>query len=115
MSVGKVKIVSAPKNIIQLTRALVHNSHARRTAMFYLMLGSLVMLFFGATFLDAPLRARPLVFIFWWGGCAWLMLASLLLAVFDILLIRAAGRRERRELARKILNENAGHHGEDAS
>jgi hypothetical protein len=34
------------------------------------------------------------------------MLTSLLLALFDMLAIRAAARRERRELARRIFNKD---------
>jgi hypothetical protein len=73
--------------------------------MFYASLGSVLMVFIGAVVIDHTLRQHPLGFVLWWAACAWLMLASLLLAVFDILVIRAAGRRARRDLARKILEE----------
>jgi hypothetical protein len=80
--------------------------------MFYTSLGSLLMLFVGAVLIDRALREHPISFILWWGACAWLMLTSLLLALFDILLIRVAARRERRELARRIFKED--HPDEDA-
>ena len=98
--------VSSPRSILQLTRAFVRDQRMRRTLMFYCSLGSVLMLFVGSVFLDDILRARPVFFVVWWGACAWLMLASLLLAVFDMLAIRAAARRERRELARRIFKEN---------
>jgi len=80
--------------------------------MFYCSLGSVLMLFVGAVLLDATLRVHPIVFICWWAVCAWLMLASLLLALFDMLVIRSTARRERRDLARRIFDEN--HPDEDA-
>jgi hypothetical protein len=72
----------------------------------------MLMLFVGSVFIDSALRAKPLFFVLWWGACAWLMFASLMLALFDMLLIRAAARRERRELARRIFKEK--HPDEDA-
>lgn len=80
--------------------------------MFYCSLGSVFMLFAGAVVIDRTLRQHPVVFVIWWGACAWLMLTSLLLAVFDMLAIRLAARRERRDLARRIFKEN--HPDEDA-
>ena len=78
--------------------------------MFYTTLASVLLLFVGAVLLDSVLREHPLWFVGWWTVCAWLMLTSLLLAVFDILIIRAAARRARRELARKILVEKSDDH-----
>ena len=66
--------------------------------MFAVMLGALVMLFLGATFLDAWLREHPVFFILYWLTCAWITLTALLLAFYDLLMVRAAARRERRRL-----------------
>jgi hypothetical protein len=103
--------VHSPRSILQLTRAFIRDQRVRRSLMFYCSLGSVLLLFVGSVLMDGILRARPVLFVVWWGVCAWLMLASLLLAVFDMLAIRAAARRERRELARRILKEN--HPNED--
>ena len=78
--------------------------------MFYTTLGSVLLLFVGSVLIDRTLKEHPLWFIAWWGTCAWLMIASLLLAVFDILMIRAAARRARRKLARKVLVEEPDDH-----
>jgi hypothetical protein len=93
------------RTILQLTRAIIGDSRSRRSMMFYSSLGSVVMVFVGAVVIDGTLRQHLIAFVLWWAACAWLMLASLLLAVFDILLIRAAGRRARRDLARTILKK----------
>jgi hypothetical protein len=89
--------------IIHFTRGLIREQRARRTVMFFAMLGTLVWLFLGATFLDAPLRERPFLFILYWLACAWVTLLVVLLALFDLLQVRAAARRERRRLAAEML------------
>lgn len=73
--------------------------------MFYSLLAALVLLFAGATFLDTWLRARPLLFLLYWGACAWITLLAVLLAVFDMLVVRARARRERRMLESEYLQE----------
>jgi hypothetical protein len=98
--------VPSPKFILLLTKGLIREPRARRVMMFYLTLASLALLFCGAVLLDRWLSARPLLFVAWWGVCAWFMLAAVLLAVFDLLLVRAAARREQRDLARKILSSD---------
>jgi hypothetical protein len=49
--------------------------------------------------------AHPVWFVFYWGACAWLTLVSLLLAVFDLLMIRAKARAERRALRAQVFGE----------
>lgn len=104
--------VPSPRSILQLTRAFIRDQRLRRSMMFYTSLGSVLMLFVGAVVIDGALREKPVAFVIWWAVCAWLMLTSLLLALFDMLAIRAAARRERRNLARQIFKEN--HPDEDA-
>jgi len=99
-----IPAVSNPRTIIQIAKAIVRDSQLRRGAMFWLTLGSLVLLFLGATVLDAPLQSRPILFILWWLACGWLMCASVLLAAFDMLAIRAAGRKARRDLVKRMLD-----------
>ena len=89
--------------IIHFTRGLIREQRARRTVMFFAMLGALVWLFLGATFLDASLRERPYLFFLYWLACAWVTLLVVLLALFDLLMVRAAARRERRRLAEEML------------
>lgn len=72
--------------------------------MFYLMLAALVMLFVGSVFIpDSWARQNVWLFIFYWLACAWLTVAGLLLAAFDILLISAASRIRKRKLEEELL------------
>ena len=62
-------------------------------AMFVVVIVALVMLFLGSTFLAPVLdpKVRPGWFIFYWAVCAWVTVTAVLLAVFDLLLVRAQG------------------------
>jgi len=95
--------------ILQISKGLIRDQRARRTVMFYSVLAALVVLFAGATFLDTWLRARPLVFLFFWGACAWVTFLAVLLAFFDMLLLRARARRERRRLEAEYLARTQQH------
>lgn len=68
--------------------------------MFVLLLIALVLLFAGSTFL-APFL-NPLKHLGWalafWIVCVWLTLTALLLAMFDLLMARRAGRAAQRDL-----------------
>jgi hypothetical protein len=97
--------MESPRLILQLTRAFIRDSRMRRAMMFWTTLASLITLFLGATVLSGLLAARPLLFIAWWAICAWMMLAATLLAIFDLLMIRAAARQAKRDLSRKVLVE----------
>ena len=92
------------RTIILLTRGILLDPRTRRGAMFVLLIAALVMLFAGNTFLAGTLPL-PWGFMIYWAVCAWLTLAALLLALWDLLLLRAAARRERRKLERQILEK----------
>ena len=72
--------------------------------MFGAVIVAVVMLFSGATFL-APIldsHTRPGWFVFYWLICAWVTITVLLLAIFDLLLVRAQARAARRRLNEKF-------------
>ena len=91
------------KFILTYTIGLIRDPRLRRQSMFYGLVAALVLLFAGATFLDAPLRRHVWMFATYWFACAWLTFAALLLALYDMIAIRAAARRERRQLEREYL------------
>jgi hypothetical protein len=89
---------------IHAARGLVRDQNARRKTMFVVVIAALLLLFAGSTFL-APLldpHLRPGWFIFYWLVCAWITATAALLAVFDLLLVRARGRAEKRSLVKQI-------------
>ena len=73
--------------------------------MFYSVLISLVLLFLGATVLWPKLREHPLVFLGYWAVCAWITVLAALLAIYDIVKVRADARRAKRGLAEHYFKD----------
>ena len=93
---------------IHATRGVVRDQVTRRKTMFVLVLVAVALLFCGATFLAPVLdpHARPGWFILYWAICAWITFTVVLLALLDVLLVRASARTERRALAQKMAEPN---------
>ena len=87
---------------VQITRGLLRDERSRRRTMGMSLLVAVVMLVAGLTVLRPWLNPHehPWRFIFFWFACAWEVLLVLLLALLDILLVRAQAR-----AARKALQE----------
>ena len=74
--------------------------------MFWTIMVALVMLFLGSWLLsDRWGREHPFFFMIYWLVCAWLTLTGILLAVLDILILRATQRAARRILEKQILDD----------
>lgn len=73
--------------------------------MFSLTVCDLVVLAAGTSFLEEALRARPILFLLYWFGCAWLTLTVILLALYDLLAVRRFAKTERGRLKRELLDE----------
>jgi len=97
------------RTILLMTRGIILDPRTRRWAMFILILVALVMVFVGTTFL-VPYITTPWSFIAYWGVCAWLTFAAMLLAVWDIILVRVAARRQRREIEKQIADRKSNDH-----
>lgn len=91
------------KFILAYTLGVIRDSRLRRQFMFYALVVALLLLFAGTTFLETSLRQHYLILAGYWFVCVWLTLAALLLALYDMVAIRAAARRERRKLEREYL------------
>ena len=76
--------------------------------MFWLMGVAVGMLFLGKVLMsDRWAREHWLIYFVYWAACAWLTLTGVLLALLDILLIRAAARAMRRELETRFAEKHA--------
>lgn len=74
--------------------------------MFFVLLAALLQLFCGSTFLNSFLIARPVIFLLFWGACAWLTMLAILLAIYDLLVVRVGGRARRRKLMEEVLDKD---------
>lgn len=90
--------------VVHATRGVIRDQTTRRKTMFVLLVGALVLLFGGSTFLSPILNPRehPGWFIFYWFVCGWLTVTAMLLALFDLLIVRAQARKGARLLHGKV-------------
>ena len=86
--------------VIHATRGLVRDQGTRRKAMLAVLGAALILLLAGLTFFAPALNPRehPGRFILFWVACGWLTLTAILLAIFDLLVVRRDSRRARRQL-----------------
>ena len=91
--------------VIQASRGAIRDRKTRRKSMLALLVLALLFLFSGSTFLQSALDSRehPGRFILFWAICAWLTMAAILLAVFDLLIVKLEGRQNQRTLREKFL------------
>jgi len=89
---------------VHATRGLLRDPGPRRKMMAILIVVSLILLVIGLTVFRSSLDSHehPVRFILFWFACGWITVTALLLALLDILLVRAEARRARRALREEI-------------
>ena len=92
---------------IHATRGLVRDERSRRKTMAISLLVAVLMLVAGLTFLRPWLNPHehPWRFILFWFACAWDTLLVLLLALLDVLLIRAQARAAKKAFRQEFSSE----------
>lgn len=100
---------------IQVTRGLLRDERSRRRTMGISLFIVVVMVTTGLTVLRPWLNPHEHLwrFIFFWFACAWEIILVLLLALLDILLLRAQARAARRALQEEA-SKSAGLDGPNA-
>lgn len=94
------------KLIALISKGILRDTKARRKFMFWVMLAAMGMLFCGSALLsDRWARDNPWLYIGYWFICGWLTLTGMVLALFDILLVRATHRALRRKLEKQVIEE----------
>ena len=82
----------------RFARFLMVHQAARRSVMFYLLLTALGFVLVGGILFPDWLRSRPIVFLVFWLTCALLTFIAMVLACFDLILVRVAARVAQRAL-----------------
>jgi hypothetical protein len=94
------------RTILLLTKGIIRDQRMRRQAMFWITMGAMLMLFLGSWLLsDRWGREHPWLYLLYWFICGWLTLTGMLLALLDILVLRAAQRTARRILEKQMLDK----------
>ena len=83
--------------VVHATRGVIRDRAVRRKAIFVLLGSAVLMVIGGSTVCQGMLNPREHFgwFALFWLICGWLTITSLLLAVFDLLILRAEGRAAR--------------------
>jgi hypothetical protein len=90
--------------VVHATRGVIREQNTRRKAMLFLLGLALLLLISGFTIFQPALNPRehPWRVIFFWIACIWLTFTALLLALFDLLVLRLQARRAGRELGERL-------------
>ena len=88
--------------IVHAARGVIRDQKMRRTMMLGSLIVAVILLIAGSTILQPLLNPRehPGWFIIFWIVCAWITILAMLLALFDLLMLRMQKR-----AAQKILEE----------
>lgn len=90
--------------LLQICLGLVRDQTQRRNALTVLVVVALAMLFAGSTFLSAWLMAHRVWFFIFWFVCMWLTILTFLMAAYDLLVVRKAGREAERRLRKQMFS-----------
>jgi|SRR2546423_2958203 len=95
--------------IVHATRGVIGDQRTRRKAMTFLLAFAVLMLLAGFTVLQSYMNPRehPWFVILFWVACVWLTFTAMLLAIFDLLIVRLQARRARRALREKLESESS--------
>jgi hypothetical protein len=98
------KRLEATSFVVHATRGILRDRNTRRKAMAFLLALAVLLLISGLTFLGPALNPRehPWLVILFWIVCVWLTFTALLLAIFDLLIIRLEVRRAQRALRERM-------------
>ena len=90
--------------VAHATRGIIHDQRTRRKAMVVLLALAVLMLAAGFTLFQSALNPRehPWFVILFWLACVWLTFTAMLLAIFDLVVIRSEARRAQRALREKL-------------
>jgi len=93
--------------VVHATRGLIRDQKVRRVTMIAVLTTAVLLLILGSTVLQVPLNphAHAGWFIFFWLVCAWLTITAMLLALFDLLMLRTDARRAEREMRADMENQ----------
>jgi uncharacterized membrane protein len=90
--------------VVHVTRGVIRDQKTRRKAMVFCLALAVLMLLAGFTVFQTTLNPgeHPWFVILFWIVCVWLTFTAMLLAIFDLLIIRREARLAQRALSEKL-------------
>jgi hypothetical protein len=94
--------------VIHATRGVIRDGKTRRRMMFALLLIALALLVAGSTILQPALspHEHPVGFILFWIVCGWFAFTAMLLAIFDLLVVKLKARKAARALRENFKTDS---------
>ena len=80
--------------ILQITKGILRNRTMRRRLLSWIVMAVLAWVAVGVFLLDDFLMAYPFLFLVYWGACFCLTITLALLAIYDMLAVRAEIKKE---------------------
>lgn len=98
------KNLEAVSFVVHATRGVIRGQRIRRKAMVFCLALAVLMLLAGFTVFQSGLNPRehPWFVIVFWVACVWLTFTAMLLAIFDLLIIRTQARKAQGALRKKL-------------
>ena len=92
--------------VLFIIKGILRDQKTRRKWMFWIILVALVQIFAGTVLMsDRWAHENPWLFLIYWFVCVWLTLTGMLLALLDLLILRATHRIQRRKIEEQILKK----------
>jgi hypothetical protein len=103
------KRLQAGSFVVHATRGIIRDQKTRRKAMVFCLALAVLMLLAGFTVFQTAMSPRdhPWFVILFWIACVWLTFTAMLLAIFDLLIVRTEARRAQRALHEKLEANSA--------
>src|SRR5437588_5660884 len=107
MEMPKEKELQSVSVVVHVTRGILRDQKTRRKAMVILLGLAVLMLVAGFTIFQSALNPRehPWFVILFWIACVWLTFTAMLLALFDLIVIRLEARRTRNALRERLESQ----------
>ena len=95
--------------VVHATRGVIRDQKTRRKAMVVLLALAVLMLAAGFTVFQSALNPHehPWFVILFWIACVWLTFTAMLLAIFDLIIIRAETSRAQRALRERLKSQTS--------
>lgn len=90
---------------VAICLGIIRDQRMRRSVIFFTLLGVMAMLFAGFALFDGWLAKRPFLFLIYWAACAWFTFLTILMALYDMLMVRKSAMIARRRLAEQMHRE----------
>lgn len=103
MNSDEPKQLDVPSFAVHSTRGLIRDRKMRRALMVGCVVVALLLIVGGSTVFNSALNPHehPVWFILYWIACGWVTILALLLAMFDLLVVRREARAQRENLERQ--------------